>query len=122
MKGNDFDYNKISIKALDENKKLTQEVCQKLIIDEIKKFIDFPNYYQIRTFIDVLSNQLIRFNRNYYLSACTILDSGKEKRCIVRSLIIKKFIELTIQITKGAFNEILNEQKGVQILMSSTFN
>ena len=67
-----FDYNKIVIKAVDENKYLTQEKCQGLIMEEIKKTINKPTYYQITTFINVLASQLIQFNRNYYLSACTI--------------------------------------------------
>ena len=96
------------------------DLCQKLImsvIGEIK-----PTYYQINTFINVLASQLIQFNRNYFLSACTILDTGNFKNCSVRSLIIRKFIDLTKYFTKGAFTELLNEQESVQTLMNSKFN
>ena len=119
---NNYDYNKIVIKAEDENKNLSPELCQKLIMEEIRKTIKNPTYYQITTFINVLANQLIQFNRNYFLSACTILDTGRFKNCSIRSLIVRKFIELTIYFTKGAFTELLNEQEGVQTLMNSKIN
>ena len=119
---NNYDYNKIVIKAEEENKNLTQKVCQNLIMNEIKKSIEKPTYYQITTFINVLASQLIQFNRNYFLSACTILDTGNFKNCSVRSLIIRKFIDLTKYFTKGAFTELLNEQESVQTLMNSKFN
>ena len=117
-----YDYNKIVIKAIDENKYLTQKKCQELIMEEIYKTIKNPNYYQITTFINVLANQLIQFNRNYFLSACTILDSGRFESCSIRSLIINKFIELTRYFTQGAFTELLNEQKGIQTLINSKSN
>jgi len=119
---NNYDYNKIVIKAEEENKNLTQKVCQNLIMKEIKKSIEKPTYYQITTFINVLASQLIQFNRNYFLSACTILDTGNVKNCSVRSLIIRKFIDLTKYFTKGAFTELLNEQESVQTLMNNKFN
>ena len=119
---NNYDYNKIVIKAEDENKYLTSELCQKLIMDEIHKTIKKPTYYQIATFINVLASQLIQFNVNFYLSACTILDSGKYNNCAIRSLIVKNFIELTRYFTKGAFTELINEQKIVQTLMQSRGN
>ena len=119
---NGYDYNKIVIKAEEENKNLTQEICQKLIFEEIQKTIKKPTYYQITTFINVLANQLIQFNRNYFLSACTILDTGRFNNCSVRSLIIRKFIDLTKYFTKGAFTELLNEQESVQTLMNSKYN
>ena len=116
---NGFDYNKIVIKAENENKYLTSKLCQKLILEELSKTIKKPTYYQITTFINVLASQLIQFNRNYFLSACSILDSGRFHNCCVRSLIVKKFIELTSYFTKGAFTELLNEQEIVQTLMQS---
>ena len=91
-------------------------------MEEIKKTIIKPTYYQITTFIDVLADQLIRFKRNFDLSACTLLDTGNEKNCVVRSLIIRNFINLTGYFTKGAFTELLNEQEGTQILIHSKFN
>ena len=122
LKDESYDYNKIVIKAEDENKKLGQKECQRLIMDEIKKEIKNPTYYQITTFINVLASQLIQFNRNYFLSACTILDSGRFNNCSVRSLIVRKFIELTRYFTKGAFTELLNEQEKVLTLINSKGN
>jgi len=51
IKWEKFDFNQIVIKAEDENKYLTQEKCQKLIMEKLKECkIDKPNYYQINTF------------------------------------------------------------------------
>ena len=119
LKGEEFDYNKIIIRADDENKELTKEICENLIIEEIKKEIKVPNYYKINTFIKVLASQLILFNRNYYLSACTLIDlnKGTLEYCKVRSIIIKKFISLTSFFTKGAFSELIKEQNIAQKLI-----
>ena len=114
-------YNQIVIMAKDENKKLTSEICQKLIMEEIKN-IEKPNYYQITSFIDFLANQLIQFNKNFALSACTIIDSGNFDNCELRSLIIRKFIEISIYFTKGAFTELKNEQKYLQDLLKNKYN
>jgi len=122
LKDANYDYDKIAIKAEEENKNLTQKVCQNLIMEEIKKTIEKPTYYQITTFINVLANQLIQFNRNYILSACTILDTGKINNCSVRSLIVRKFIDLTKYFTKGAFTELLNEQKSIQEIIHKKYN
>ena len=118
-KNYDYDYNKIVIKAVDENKYLTPKLCEELILETIHRTIKRPNYYQINTFINVLSSQLIQFNRNFGLSACTFLDSASFNNCAIRSFIIQKFIDLTGYFTNGAFTELLNEQKGVQTLMKS---
>ena len=64
---------------------------------------------------------MVRFNRNYFLSACTILDSGRFNSCSLRSLIIRNFINLTKYFTKGAFTEILNEQKDILALMNQKY-
>ena len=119
-KNSGYDYNKIVINAQNENKKLTQEVCQNLIMNEIK--INRPTYYQIITFIKVLSNQLIQFNRNYLLSACTIIDTGNFNNCSVRSLIIRKFIDISSYFAKGAFTKLKEEQKAIQDLMGNKNN
>ena len=46
---------------------LSQEECQKLIFNEIRRKIAFPNYYQIKSFIDVLASQFIKFNQSFHL-------------------------------------------------------
>ena len=42
---------------------LSPEECQKLIFNEIKTTIKVPNYYQITTFIDILSEQFSKFSK-----------------------------------------------------------
>jgi len=82
----------------------------KLIFEEIKKSIFLPNYYQITSFIDVLSTQLKRFNQNFYLNAYIInkFCNGDWK---IRSFIIESFIKITKHITEGAFHKIVKKKK-----------
>ena len=56
-------------KTIKNAKILSQEECQKIIFEEIKKTISHPNYYQITSFVDVLAKQFKEFNRNYYLTS-----------------------------------------------------
>ena len=96
LEGPEFDYNLIVIKAEDENKELTKDKCQKLIMEKLKECkIDNPNYYQINTFLKVLASQLVQFTRNKVLSVCTLIDSKKLDSCKIRSYIIQKFIDIT---------------------------
>ena len=110
LEGEEFDYSKIVINAEDENKELTREKCENLIKEAIKS-IEKPTYYQINTFINFLANQLIQFNKNFYLSACTFIDSDKLNYCEFRSMIVNKFIELSRYFTKGAFTQLIKEQE-----------
>ena len=91
-------------------RKFSQKECQDLIFNEIKKTIKEPNYYQITSFIDILSTQFKKFNQCFYLNVNTLKERGLEK---VRLFILKNFIELTKYFTKGAFNEILESQEAV---------
>ena len=118
--GDNFDYNNIVINAVDENKSLTQKLCQKLIMDAIKD-IKNPTYYQVNSFINVLASQLILFNQNYYLSPCTLINTRNFKNCKVRSMIVKKFIDLTGYFTKGAFSQLIKEQENIQIELQKKY-
>ena len=88
---------------------LPQEECQILIFDEIKKSIDLPNYYQIKSFIDVLATQFKQFNRNHYINAA-LLNMFKTDKSI-RTFIIESYIKLTKHFTKGAFNELIESRE-----------
>ena len=94
-------------------RKFSQKECQDLIFNEIKKDIKEPNYYQITSFIDILSTQFKKFNQCFYLNVNVLKERGLEK---VRLFILKNFIELTKYFTKGAFNEILESQEDVHNL------
>ena len=93
---------------------LSDEECQNLIFDEIKKDIPEPNYYQITSFIDVLSTQFIKFTKNFNLSANILVHYHFQQNA--RTFIIQSFIKITRYFTKGAFNSILESQKIVHKL------
>ena len=61
---------KISNKTLIEAQVLSQKECENLIfktIQENNKDSKLFNYYQIHSFIDVLADEFIKFNQNYYI-------------------------------------------------------
>ena len=90
-------------------KLLSDKECQDLIFDEIKKDIPEPNYYQIISFIEVLSTQFIKFTKNFNLSANILIYYKFEHNA--RTFIIESFIKITKYFTKGAFTSILESQE-----------
>ena len=89
---------------------LTQKECQDLIFEIINSKIKNPTYYQIVSFINVLSVQLKKFNQNYFLNAFNLKMSGG-KICQIRSHIVHNFIDLTNYFTESAFTNLLKNQK-----------
>ena len=59
-----------------EAKIIPEKECNDLILEAIKKYnkIENPNYYQIKTFINILGVQLKQFSQNELLSAFHILS------------------------------------------------
>ena len=100
---------KEKIKTITPAEVLPQKECQQLIFDIIKKKINFPSYYQIKSFIDILSVQLIKFNQSYYLNAFQ-LQFGKNLKQI-RTFIIDNFLNLTYFISEGAFTKLIYENE-----------
>ena len=86
---------------------LSQGECEDLILDVLKEKIAKPTYYQINTFIDILAEQIKKFNQNYYLCARQLRIAGIS---YIRTFIINSFINLTEHFTRGAFTELLNSQ------------
>ena len=95
---------------------LKQKECQQLIFEEIKKKIDLPNYYQIRSFIDVLATQFKKFNQNFYLNAHMIKMFHNGDSMKIRSFIIESFIKLTKHFIEGAFTKIVKKKKANKII------
>ncbi len=85
---------------------LSQEECQKLIFNSIKRIRSEPNYYQIESFIKVLSNQLTKFNQNFYLSVYILLTNRCRNLCFIRTSIVENLIKLTNYFTEGALDLI----------------
>ena len=121
-------YKSLIIKAIDENKKLTKERCQELIFEALNNSIikntqkfnqtSKITYYQITTFINILAEQLKKFNINTLLSASTILDTvGLEEKCFIRTIILENLIKLSNFFTKGSFTQLIKEQEEAQNLI-----
>ena len=99
---------------------LDQEECQKLIKEYLG--IENPTYYQINSFINVLSGQLKKFSMNAQLSSINLLQNTKFLEQFklpykinnnlknIRVKMVKSFIENTKHFTKGAFDKLLNSQ------------
>ena len=96
---------------------LEQKECDKLIKDLIKKElkIEYPTYYQIKSFINVLSGQLKKFSMNFTLSAANLIQYGNilnnHNFKNLREILVKSFIKNTIHFTQGAFDKILTAQQ-----------
>lgn len=89
---------------------INEEECQELI----KKYLNKENctYHQINIFIKVLYHQLKLFSINYFLMPETFEMGQIDK--IIRFNLVKAFLDLTKFFTIGAFDELLNEQKGTK--------
>ena len=96
--------------------------CQELIFNEIKEFYREPNYYQITSFIKVLSIQLKKFNQNFYLNAHIIITSNKKSYCKIRTIIVQSLIKLTKYFTKGAFTYFLENDKNMNLSIFENLN
>ena len=99
---------------------LSQNECQDLIFTEIKKTIPEPNYYQIKSFIDILATQFKKFNQSYYLNTNVFEEFNVDRA--LRTFIIESFIKITKYFTKGAFNEILSSQEIFQKQFFGSYN
>ena len=88
---------------------LSQKECQDLIFEIIKEQNKYPTYYQIKSFIDVLSVQFIKFNQSFILNAFDLYYRPDNLKNI-RTFIIDSFIKLTNYFTEGAFTKLINEQ------------
>ena len=99
----------------EEAKPLSVKECYSLIKEYIG--IKFPSYYQINSFIDVLSGQLRKFSMNFQLSAAFLIQcenmfkslKGKNLKQL-RVAMVNSFIKNTIHFTQGAFDSLLNSQ------------
>ena len=95
---------------------LSQKECQQLIFEEIKKKIEFPNYYQITSFIDILATQLTKFNQNFYLNAYMIKMFHNGNTMKIRSFIVESFIKIAKYFIEGAFTKIVKKKKNNKIV------
>jgi MoxR-like ATPase len=96
---------------------LDEEECNRLIMGLIKDKlgIKFPNYYQINSFINVLSGQLRNFSMNIGLTAAYLIQSelalNRKDIRKLREILVNSFIQNTIHFTQGAFDKILTAQQ-----------
>ena len=96
---------------------LNENECNTLIMELIKDKlgIKFPNYYQINSFINVLSGQLRNFSMNIGLTAAYLIQSelalNRKNIRKLREILVNSFIKNTIHFTQGAFDKILSAQQ-----------
>jgi hypothetical protein len=102
-----YKYKCVEAQIIEENE------CNKIILEAIKKYnkIEKPNYYQIKTFVNILGVQLKRFSQNEFLSALNILSLEDKDLLTIRSCIVENFINMTKYFTQGAFDDLLQSQE-----------
>ena len=95
-----------------DSKPLGQKECEKLIYEYI--YMEYPNYYQIKSFINLLSGQLKKFSHNFQLSGANLIQIGnkmnKKNLKDIRVRIINNFIINTRNFVCRGFNNLLNSQ------------
>ena len=91
------------------SKFINEKRCGELI----NKYLNISNcsYHQIQIFIKILAHQLKLFSNNYALMVETLYAGGIDR--IIRINLINSIINLTQFFTKGAFDEIVEEQSSV---------
>ena len=85
---------------------LNLETCEQLLKKYLK--IPKPNFYQITSFISILSNQFKLFSMNFYLDASSDINRNLRQ---IRSFFIKCLINVTKHFISSAYTDILEEQK-----------
>ena len=97
------------IKGNDENDAvvLSQQECETLINEELSKFNINPTYYQKKTFIDVLANQLILFTKDFYIKVELV---NFNQISGIRSEILNSIISSTQHFLQNAYENILKGQ------------
>ena len=91
---------------------LSQNRC----IELIKQYftIQHPTYYQITSFINILADQLKKFNNSLYLSVQQLHNVSVLKKQAnlktIRSFLVDSLIKITQHFTKGAYTDLINSQ------------
>ena len=83
--------------------------CHNLILNKVKQMIPEPNYYQIKSFIDIFATQLKSFIRNFTINEAIV--KGKELGFSIKSIILESYIKITECCIKGAFFDLIDENK-----------
>jgi Ni2+-binding GTPase involved in maturation of urease and hydrogenase len=93
---------------------INDEECGELL-KEFFEYVKNPTYFQFTIFINILADQFKKLSDNPTLKIQELKNAykkiNKQTPQNIRSIIIKNFITLTKYFTKGAYDEIVNQQK-----------
>ena len=114
-----FDNNTIYNKKLDlySNKLISIDRCEQLI----KKYFNIPNsnYYQIDSFIRIMSYQLRNFNESIYVS----IDILANRNLLhIRTFMIDALIKITKSFIQGVFQKLISTQSDMQHFQNNLEN
>lgn len=91
---------------------LSAQHCEKIIKEKFN--ITNPTYYQISSFINLLATEFRMFSQSIYLNVDLLRQNGQVKQqdlLKVCRLVLDSLTKVTISITKGAYSNIISEQK-----------
>ena len=96
----------------------------------IMKYIGIknPNYYQINTFIKVLSCEFEKFNSCYGFEPGILTENAsfmkmtKEKALGLRKLIISSLIKITKYFTIGPYENLIKTQNNTKLVVNNSNN
>ena len=102
-----FDNNQIENENLDlkSKKRMQTKICENIIRKYFK--IENPNYYQIITFIKVMSYQCKNFLESTYLS----IEEMREHNLLnIRHFMVDALIKITRSFIEGVFKRLISNQ------------
>ena len=95
---------------------ISQKQCEQLIWKYISN-IDDPNFYQINTFVKILSKEFELFNNCSGLTPKNLILSGM--RLSLRKIIIDSLIKVTKHFTIGPYEELIKSQRRTKEILNS---
>ncbi|ORX81683.1 hypothetical protein BCR32DRAFT_244734 [Anaeromyces robustus] len=99
---------------------LEQSECSNLIFNNFLN-INNPNYYQINSFINIVSEQLRLFSNSYYMNIKSLEDNGISNNNI-RSFFIKSLIAVTKYFITSSYDNIIKGQNKTNEIQNEFIN
>jgi len=89
---------------------LSQEECSRIIFGNLN--IEYPNYYQITSYINILAEQLIHFSKSIYLNRDQIYEYRRITRNIdnIRFFFVDSLVKITKHFITSSYDNIIKGQ------------
>jgi len=100
--------NERTINFIDFDEPLQYNECRELISKYLN--INNPNYYQIKSYINILYEQLVLFSRSDFLKTSILSDYNNDEILHIRHFFIDSLTKITKYFITSSFNNIIKDQ------------